>query len=198
MIKFGVSSPLRHKLAFTAVCIALNAAGSTFADSYELPFWLDTVGTCICASILGPLYGAVTGLIGNLIMGIYDVTSVLYSVINVLIGVIVGFAARRKMCDDVFNTLCLSIITGCFSFICATPLNCIFYDGLISNKWGDALFHMLENYRISVPLRSACGQAFIDIPDKVVTMTLVFLILKFMKKQDLIELNNNNETLIDE
>lgn len=198
MIKFGTSSPLRHKLAFTAVCIALNAAGSTLADSFELPFWLDTAGTCICACILGPLYGAVTGLISNLVMGIYDVSSVLYSVINVFIGVIVGFAARRKMCGDVFNMLCLSIITGCFSFICATPLNCLFYEGLIGNKWGDALFHMLENYRISVPLRSACGQAFIDIPDKVVTITAVFLILKFMEKQGLIELKDNNETLIDE
>ncbi|MBQ8826936.1 MAG: hypothetical protein IJ007_07580 [Oscillospiraceae bacterium] len=192
MIKFSSESPLRHKLAFTAVCIALNIAGRSIALNFGLPFWLDTAGTCLSACILGPVYGAVTGLISNLAIGVFDLLSVLYFAINIGIGIIVGIASRRKMCDDIFNTLCLSIITGCFAFICSTPLNCIFNNGLTGNKWGDALFHMLENYRISVPLRSACGQAFIDIPDKVVTLVIVFIILKFMKDQGLVTLKEES------
>ena len=189
MIKFGKDSHIRHKLAFAAVCIAVNIAGKYFTDSLELPFWLDTAGTCLSACILGPWYGAAVGLISNLAMGISDFIAVLYCLINAGIGIITGYAAKRKMFRDLFNILCLSVITGFFSVICAVPLNCAFNNGMINNKWGDALFQMLENYSISVPLRSICGQAFIDIPDKVVTLLAVFLILDFLKKQGLVSLD---------
>lgn len=192
MIKFSSESPLRHKLAFAAVCIALNIAGRGIALNFELPFWLDTIGTCLSACILGPVYGGITGLVSNLAVGVFDLLSVLYFTVNIGIGIIVGFASRRKMCTDIFNTLCLSIITGCFAVICSTPLNCIFNEGLTGNKWGDALFYMLENYSISIPLRSVCGQAFIDIPDKVVTLVIVFFILKFMKNQGLVSITEKS------
>lgn len=195
MVKFGVDSSIRHKLAFAAVCAAVNVSGRFISGSFELPFWLDTGGTCLCAFVLGPWYAVLTGIISNLVIGIYDFLSVLYCIINAGIGLIVGFAAKKKMCTDIFSMLCLSIVTGCFSFLCAVPLNCIFNGGLTGNKWGDALFDMLEHYRISVPLRSICGQALIDIPDKVITLTAVFFIVIFFKKQGLIcTVNEKSDT----
>lgn len=181
MVKMNRESPLRYKLAFMAVCIALNAAGYSIAGNFELPFWLDTAGTCVSACVLGPVYGGVTGLFSNVMMGITDTVALVYSLINVALGVIVGLISSKGICRDIFNVICIGIGMGVFTTVCATPLNCIFWDGYINNKWGDALFEMLENYSIAMPLRSLCGQAVVDIPDKALTFTLAYLIVLFLK-----------------
>ncbi len=187
MVKIGRESPLRYKLAFMAVCTALNVAGDCIANSFELPLWLDTAGTCVSACVLGPVYGGITGLLSNIIMGITDTVALIYSLINVAIGIIIGLISGKGVCADLFSVLCISIGVGLFSTLCGVTLNCAFYDGFINNKWGDAMFEMLENYRISVPLRSLCGQAIVDIPDKAVTFTMAYHIVMFMRKSGIYE-----------
>ena len=39
----------RHIVWFTALCLLLNIGGRVLADRFELPFWLDSVGTALGA-----------------------------------------------------------------------------------------------------------------------------------------------------
>lgn len=178
------------KLILTAACVVMNMGGDALTDIFELPFWLDTIGTALAACAFGPVYGGAAGLITNLIFGISDSLSAVYAIINAGIGVIIGLCAKKGMCDELFGVLFTGVITGFFTVICAVPINCFFKSGYIGNKWGDALFDLLSMYRVdSVIFKSACAQALLDIPDKVISIFIAFLLIKLLTKMKIIPLS---------
>ena len=174
---------LLRKALLMILCILLNICGNKVAKLLQLPFWLDTIGTGITACLYGPFIGALTGLATNLLLGISDILSVYYCFINVGIGVIIGMFAKKGMCSNVFSILCVSVVTGIFTVICAVPVNCLMFEGRTSNLWGDALFDMLGRVNLPIPLKSTLAQLFLDIPDKVISMLCVFGALKLIEKK---------------
>lgn len=174
-----------QKVILISLCILLNICGNKAAGYFQLPFWLDTIGTGITACLFGPLTGALTGLATNLLLGISDILSVYYCFINVGIGIIIGLFAKKGMCSNIFSILCVSVVTGMFTVICAVPVNCLMFEGRTSNLWGDALFDMLGRSNLPIPLRSTLSQAFLDIPDKVISMLCVYGTLKLFEKKGL-------------
>lgn len=170
------------KFVFIILCIALNLGGNFFTTYFELPFWLDTIGTGLTACVYGPLYGGITGICSNLCLGITNWISAFYGIVNFGLGILIGFLYRKGMLKDLFSTLCASIITAFFTLICAVPVSLIFYEGHNNNKWGNALFDMLGKLHIGVIAQSILAQAFVDIPDKVISLILVFFILKLFNK----------------
>lgn len=174
---------LLQKALLMILCILLNICGNKVAKLLQLPFWLDTIGTGITACLYGPWIGALTGLATNLLLGISDILSVYYCFINVGIGVIIGMFAKKGMCSNVFSILCVSVVTGMFTVICAVPVNCLMFEGRTSNLWGDALFDMLGRVNLPIPLRSTLAQLFLDIPDKVISMLCVYGTLKLIEKK---------------
>lgn len=171
------------KLILTAACVIMNMGGDALTDIFELPFWLDTIGTALAACAFGPVYGGAAGLITNLILGISDSLSAVYAAINAGIGIVIGICARKGICGDLFGALFTGVIAGFFTVICAVPINCIFYGGYIGNKWGDALFELLSSCQIdSIIFKSACAQAILDIPDKVISIFIAFMLIKLLTK----------------
>lgn len=174
---------ISKKLILTAACVLLNIGGKFLTDIFELPFWLDTAGTALAACVFGPVYGGAAGLITNLILGINDSLSIVYAAINAGIGVVIGICAKKGICDDLFGVLFTGVISGFFCVICAVPINCIFYGGYTANKWGDALFGLLSRYQVSsIIFKSACAQAILDIPDKVISIFIAYLLIKLLIK----------------
>ena len=87
------------------------------------------------------------------------------------------------MCSNVFSILCVSVVTGTFTVICAVPVNCLVFEGRTSNLCGDALFDMLGRVNLPIPLKSTLAQLFLDIPDKVISMLCVYGTLKLIEKK---------------
>ena len=84
-------------LTFSAICVVINIALGTFITALNIPLvFLDTVGTILGAVLLGPLYGALIGGTTNLILGvILDPTNIPFALVNIAIGLIVGFIASK-------------------------------------------------------------------------------------------------------
>lgn len=172
-------------IAVTAVLsILLNIGGHVFTIICPVPFWLDTVGTMISALLCGPIVGGAVGFLSNLISRVcFGGTSIIFALINIIIGLTVGFISKKGLCGSLFGSLCTGILMGLITVICAVPVNCILYDGRTNNVWGSALFDMLSQYRISTVFKAVLSQMFIDIPDKVLSMALAFLAVKFIRKK---------------
>ena len=67
-------------LTLCAFGIALNIVGSNLALFLHLPLYLDTLGTMLCAALLGPLLGMLVGASTALFVGLTtDVFSLYYS-----------------------------------------------------------------------------------------------------------------------
>ena len=57
--------PLTLVVALVPAAAALNIVGSTINTALKLPTFLDMIGTCVAAIVLGPWWGALVGVITN-------------------------------------------------------------------------------------------------------------------------------------
>ncbi len=71
--------------------LAVNFAGSAFAEALELPFYFDAIGTVLAAALGGYLPGIVVGLSTNFLKMVSDETALYYGSLNVLIAVCISF-----------------------------------------------------------------------------------------------------------
>ena len=77
--------------------ILLNFAFSRLAGVLNAPLYLDSVGTILTGALGGYVPGILVGFITNFITGLEDFTNTYYGVLNVLIGAMAAFMAKRNM-----------------------------------------------------------------------------------------------------
>jgi len=163
---------------FVIICILINYIGKFEADNLSLPIWLDSVGTGLAAYILGPVCGAIIGAAGNIIYGLNDYLSFVYTLTGTAIGVTMGFCMKKGLMESFFGAFTSSMIVAVASVVISTPLNCVFSGGFTGNLWGDGVFDMFRYYGIPVFISSAVGEFCVDFLDKSVTVLLIYWLIK--------------------
>lgn len=173
-------------------CIGINYLGKLFASLLKLPLWLDSIGTCIGASLGGPIIGAICGAANNLIYGLTtgDNITLIYSLASVGIGVGVGIMARLGMMKSFPRALLSACVGGLCAVCISTPLNLLFWGGTTGNVWGDALFAYSQAKGATPFIGSFLDELVVDVPDKVITLIVVYIILSGLPKK-LVELYND-------
>ena len=181
--RFG--SPWKTKLSTASLvlipaAIGINYVGKLFASMLKLPLWLDSIGTCLAASLAGPLVGALAGFLTNVIYGLtMDPISTVYGLTQAGIGIIVGLMAwygHLKKGSGVFIT---GLLAGIVAIGISTPLNMIFWGGSTGNVWGDAVFAAMGSQGF---LASAVDELIVDLPDKIVVLFVTAGIYKVLPK----------------
>ncbi|SDL04321.1 CD3073 family putative ECF transporter S component [Natronincola ferrireducens] len=127
------SSPFRstNAMIMASLGIVINIVFGTIVQTLQIPLlFLDTIGTIFVAVVLGPFAGALTGGLTNIIQGmITNPKNIPFAIVNIGIGLIVGFIAKRFK----FN-LKVAAITGLILSIVApligTPIAVFVYGGV--------------------------------------------------------------------
>ncbi len=153
-----------------------NFAGDYLARVAQLPFWLDTLGTCAAGYLLGPLGGAVAGGTSLVAYIFWDSRDLLYTLVNVGIGISVGVFMHKGFFEELFGVFSASMLIGVLTAIMAVPLNLYYLDGNCGNVWGDALIELITDYRGPGILAAVLGELFIDIPDTVLTLLIIYTV----------------------
>ena len=171
-------------------CIGINYLGKLFASFLKLPLWLDSIGTCIGAALGGPIIGAICGAANNLIYGFTtgDNITLVYALTSLFIGLVIGF---MKTFPKALLTACAG---GLAAVVVSTPLNILFWGGTTGNVWGDAVFAATQAAKLPLALGSLLDEIVVDVPDKLITLIIVFLILKGLPKK-LTTLYDTEETI---
>lgn len=165
------------------VGVGINLLGRLFALRMDLPLWMDAAGTVIAAVALGPVPGAICGILSSLLSSSGDLLSLPYMLVSAGIGVSVGVLFPKRKSDP-FKVVSTGVITGIIAAIISTPINLYIYDGQTGNSWGDELMLMLSN-DIQVPvINSFLGEAFVDVPDKVLC---VFFAVGLLRLKNLVK-----------
>lgn len=119
-------------LIVTAFGIAINIVLGYVVGMLNIPFlFLDTIGTFFVAVLFGPWWGLTAGLLTNVILQLISGgTFIFFAIVNAMIGLIVGFIARRYD----FRRITVATITGLFIAIVAplvgTPIAVWLFKGL--------------------------------------------------------------------
>lgn len=178
------------------VCIGINYLGKLFASVLKLPLWLDGIGTCIGATLGGPIIGAIVGAANNIIYGLTtgDNITLIYALTSVGIGLAVGIMARLGFMETFLKALITSVVVGLVAVVISTPLNVLFWGGTTGYVWGDALFAATQSAGMPVFLGSLLDEVVVDVPDKIITLTIAFLVLKGLPTK-LISMYNADEKI---
>ncbi len=166
---------------FSAFCLLLNYGGRSFASHYQLPVWLDNLGTALIAYVGGPVCGAIIGVAGNAIFGMMNHISHIYGLASLAFGIIVGFSAKKGRFETFFGTTSVSALTAVITTIISVPLNLTFYNGSTGNIWGNGVAGYLGELGYPRLLRVAVGELYVDFADKLLTLVTVFILLKALR-----------------
>jgi energy-coupling factor transport system substrate-specific component len=166
-------------------CIGINYLGKLFASVLKLPLWLDSIGTCIGGILGGPIIGGICGAANNLIFGFTtgDSITLVYALTSLGIGAAAGIMGRLGHMRTLPGALLTACVAGLTAVVISTPLNLIFWGGTTGNIWGDAVFAWSQASGLPVILGSFLDEVVVDIPDKFITLLIVFTIVKGLPRK---------------
>lgn len=166
-------------LVLIPAAIGINYLGKLFAGLLKLPLWLDSIGTVLASMLAGPIIGAISGIINNVIYGFTaDPISFVYAITSGVIGLVVGIMAYKGWIANVKKAFVIGLVVGLVAATVSTPLNMIFWGGQTGNVWGDALYATLIANNFPQWIASFCDSVVVDVPDKIATVIISFLIFK--------------------
>lgn len=174
--------------------VGINFLGKLFADVLKLPLWIDAIGTVLASMLAGPIVGAIVGVVNNVVYGFTtSPVSFVYAITQAVIGLVVGIMAYKGWISNTGKAVVLGLVVGLIAATVSTPLNIIFWEGTTGNVWGDALFATMLAKDMPLWFASFADSIVVDVPDKVVTVLLSFLIFKGLPKNVKLMYDNQGE-----
>ena len=175
-------------IALIILGTVINLSGRWLASSLSLPLWLDSIGTFLTAILLGPVAGAISGALMNVVANFYEPGQIWFAIVSIIGGLAVGRFFPRDRKIDSFSVIATALFAGFVMVIVSTPLNLYFNSGFVGNEWGDALVKMMSNYVNVKLICCVAGELFINMPDKavsiVITMGIIYIVRKFQSKKN--------------
>lgn len=166
------------------VAVGINYVGKLIAAALKLPLWLDSIGTVLAGMLAGPWVGAISGAANNVIFGLTaDIISFWYLITSIAIGLLSGWFAFTGWISTLGRSIALGLIVGFAAAIVSTPINVLLWEGQTGNVWGDALFATLVGGGWPVWIASFMNSIVVDVPDKLATVIVSFLIVKALPER---------------
>lgn len=164
--------------------VGINYVAKAFAEGLKLPFWLGSLGTYLASMLAGPIPGAISGFINNVIYGLtLSPVSTVYALTSIGIGIAVGVLHAKGGFSSARKIFVSALIIALVSSVISTPLNVIFWGGQTGIAWGDSLFAVLVANHVPVFIASFVDEFVLDILDKVVVAYVACLIYKQIPKK---------------
>ena len=170
--------PSIRNLATVIILSALNLGLFFAASSLELPLWLDTIGTMAAAMELGPAAGILTAAGSSAAVTLINGNSFLYFSVAAAVAVIIGLLLPNDRRYDKLYIVSSALLAGLVSTLICIPINLVTSDGSTGNIWGDALKAMLEQNVSSQRFNTFASEAFVDLPDRVISVFAARFILR--------------------
>ena len=162
------------------ICLAVNWGGDQIVSRLNWPVWLDSIGTVVCAYIAGPFCGAVVGITTNLLAHILYGIPWFYAIVSVVIALIVGFAARKRLLHTLLGTLNVGVVLAVSTSVVAFVLNLILNNGSTGSAWGDAVKGFLAERGLNPWVSLFIGELYMELADKLVILLALFLVTRLI------------------
>lgn len=179
------------KITFSAMCIVVNIVFGMFVTMLNIPFlFLDTVGTVLGAVVLGPFWGALIGGCTNLVLGIISgPTNIPFALVNIVLGLIVGFVACKKgfgYREAILTGLLLSVVCP----LIGTPISVLLFGGL-SGSGADFLVGFLVQSGQKIFTSAFIPRILTNIIDKPLSCVMVVYFLNKMPRGFIYQFNKS-------
>lgn len=148
MWKFKLSAAT---MTLIPAAVGINYVAKALAEGLKLPVWLGSLGTFLTSMLAGPVAGAISGFINNVIYGLtLSPISTVYAITSIGIGIAVGVLHANGWFSSARRVFVSAIIIAIVSAVISTPLNVIFWGGQTGIAWGDSLFAVMVANHVPV------------------------------------------------
>lgn len=184
---------LRYDFSLIAILlvpigVAINVVVALIVQLLKLPVYLDTIGTALTAMIGGPWMGMTTGLITNILKGIYDPFSFAFIPVQLLIGLVVGLLSISGMLTKIWKVVVSGLILTLLVTLISAPIQVIAFGGIAGNS-SDALVAVLVASGQQLWTAVFSKTILVEIIDKIITLLFAYLIVQRMTPRYLSKLN---------
>jgi len=123
--------PTTLVVALVPLAVAINFVANWAAATLALPVYLDTIGTFLTAAILGPWWGALTGVLTNVVGAVPNgVSNMLFAPVNIAAALVWGYGIRSLwMGRNAVLFFLLAVVVGVVTAILATPIVLYLFGG---------------------------------------------------------------------
>lgn len=170
----------RNSRVFFLLCVAcvlVNFLISWLASRLGLPIYLDSIGTIFAAAVGGFLPGVVTGFLTNLLKGFWDLSSVYFTFISILLALTVTFFAARndllRFPQMLFPLFSLALIGGGLGSVLTWLLNG-------GSFQGGAVAERLVALGATPFSAQLVSDFLLDVADKALSLLPVILVLRIL------------------
>lgn len=167
-----------QKSIIVVLCIIINLTGRYIAERFQLPVWLDTIGTSIAVYYTNVFGGLIAAVSINLIWGFADNISGIYILVGIVMVFLMRLCAKKGYWESFVPAMMSGLGIAVLASVVSTPIDLIFYNGYAGNIWGDALFDMLRFYGYPDVICAFAGECFINIVDKQIGVFIVYTIIQ--------------------
>lgn len=168
-------------ITIVALALALNYVGGTIALFLRLPIYLDTIGTIFVAVLLGPIYGAIAGLLNAILSGVTtDLFALYYGPVQIITGFCAGYFLKTRLEGKqlFFTTLWISLP----GTIIATIITVVLFGGITSSG-SSIIVQLLRGFGLSQVGSVLLVQAMTDYIDRLVSIVLVLTVTARMNRR---------------
>lgn len=168
------------------VGVAVNFVGGQLASVLKLPMYLDTIGTIFASMLCGPWVGAVTGALTNVVTGIANPVNFAFLPINVIVGLLVGFLARKNMFGNWWKALISTVIMGAVSVITSAPIVVLVYGGVTGS--GTSLITATAMAAGANIWTAVIGtEGVFTVLDRIISVAISMLVIKVIPPRTLVK-----------
>lgn len=166
-------------------CLAVNYFGHGAVERLGLPLYLDMVGTAVAAIALGPWYGALVGVLTNILgMSVDGTVALPFALVNVAGALVWGFGAKSATFNrSIARFFSLNLVVAIACSAVAVPILLTMFGG-VTGHGGDAITNSLAASGHPLPLAVVFANLFTSISDKLVAGFTALAVLGLLRKGD--------------
>jgi energy-coupling factor transport system substrate-specific component len=164
-------------LVLIPVAIAINIVIGQIVVLLRLPVFLDSIGTMLVAAVAGPLAGALTGTLSNIIWGlVIDPNALPWFPVALAIGLVTGLCANAGLFKTWWKVIITGFLVALTAAIVSTPIAVYLFGGITASGSSFITAYLLQTGRDLIP--AVLSTNFLVEPvDKITTALLAFAIL---------------------
>lgn len=169
------------QLCFIALGVGINFIGGLLGLTFRLPIYMDSIGTILVASLLGPWGGIITAILGGLISGLTDIYAIYFLPASIMVGLMAGLLfpkVTEKKWSVPFTGL-LVTVPGTAVSAC---INAFVFGGVTSSG-SSILVMILNRLGLNLVVSAMVTQFVTEYLDRCIAMFLVCAVLAVLSSE---------------
>ena len=157
--------------------IVFNVSAAFLAMTFQIPFYMDSIGTILVAGLLGPKYAIITGVLGSFTSGvIFDVYSFYYMPVQITTGYFAGILYHTKWLKGKLMPVG-SLLVGIPTSLLSAVITAFVFHGLTASS-SSIVTMALHRLGMDLTLSVFLVQILTDYGDKLFAVFITSIIIK--------------------